>query len=99
MGGLFHLPLIRTSARRLGVWLAQHDIPAIALCPQAQRLWTDLPRRRSCALLLGEERTGLSPTLRRLSDHEVKLPMPGRADSLNVAVAAGVVMYELSRGG
>jgi tRNA G18 (ribose-2'-O)-methylase SpoU len=35
--------------------------------------------------------------MRRLADTEVRLPMTGRADSLNVAVAAGVMMYELVR--
>ena len=49
------------------------------------------------ALVLGEERAGLTPAGERLCDLSVQLPMTGRADSLNVAAAAGVMMYELVR--
>ena len=51
------------------------------------------------ALLIGQERQGLSAAGRRACDLEVRLPMCGRADSLNVGVAAGVMMYELVRRG
>jgi TrmH family RNA methyltransferase len=97
MGGIFHLPLVRTQPRELGYWLARGNMQAVALSPQASRLWTDLPPAAEYAIMLGEERSGLSPVLKRLCDVEIRLPMAGRADSLNVAVAAGVMMYELRR--
>jgi len=97
MGGIFNLPLMRCSARELSIWLTQQNIAAVGLAPRANRLWTDLPKAASHALLLGEEREGLSPVLKRLCDTEVRLPMTGHADSVNVAVAAGVMMYELVR--
>jgi RNA methyltransferase, TrmH family len=98
MGGIFHIPLTRTTPRELGFWLAAREVDLIGLSPTAPRLWTDLPASPGGhAIAVGDERTGLSPPLRRLCDTQVKLPMPGRADSLNVAVAAGVMMYELVR--
>jgi TrmH family RNA methyltransferase len=97
MGGLFHLPLIRTTPRQLSFWLARNRIDAIGLSPRAARSWTELDPGRRYAIVLGEEREGLSLSLRRLCDGEVCLPMSGRADSLNVAIAAGVMMYELVR--
>jgi TrmH family RNA methyltransferase len=52
------------------------------------------PRR---ALVVGNEGAGLSPEARALSDVSVAVPMPGNAESLNVAVAAGILLYALTR--
>jgi TrmH family RNA methyltransferase len=98
MGGIFGIPLTRTTPRELGFWLAARQVDLVGLSPTAPRLWTDRPPSPGGhAIAVGDERTGLSPPLRRLCDTQVKLPMLGRADSLNVAVAAGVMMYELVR--
>ena len=97
MGGVFHLQLLRTRPRELGFWLAQHEVQTIGLSPNASRPWHALPPGTSYAIALGEERAGLSSPLKRLCDAELRLPMSGHADSLNVAIAAGVMMYELVR--
>jgi TrmH family RNA methyltransferase len=97
MGGVFHLSLVRTRPRELGLWLAKHDVQTIGLSPCANRPWHELPPAKSYAIALGEERAGLSSPLKRLCDTELRLPMRGRADSSNVSIAAGVMMYELVR--
>ncbi len=97
MGGLFPLKLVRTTQDRLQDWLRAHGVEIMGLSPQADRLWTDLPPTGPIALAIGEERRGLSDPLRRLCDATVRLPMSGRTDSLNVGVAAGVMLYELVR--
>jgi RNA methyltransferase, TrmH family len=48
---------------------------------------------RPCLLLMGPEQAGLSAPLAELCDVVVKIPMRGRADSLNLAVATGVMLY------
>ena len=48
-------------------------------------------------LVIGNEAKGVSEEMKALSDHRVKIPMRGRAESLNAAVAAGILMYELTR--
>ena len=50
--------------------------------------------RQPTLLILGNEETGISPDLLRLSDVRAKLPIVGEVASLNVSVAAGVMMYE-----
>lgn len=96
MGGVFHLPLVRTTPRPFAEWVKQNGIAVVGLSPDGDQLWTDLPQPPAC-LVVGEERQGLSPQLRALCKLRVRLPMVGRADSLNVSVAAGVVMYEFFR--
>ncbi|MFO0947366.1 MAG: RNA methyltransferase [Planctomycetota bacterium] len=97
MGGVFPLTLIRCSPGELHDWARDRRIQLVGLCPQAKPTWTDLPANQDIALVLGEERSGLSNTLRDLCSLQVRLPMVGRADSLNVAVATGIVIYELVR--
>ncbi len=55
----------------------------------------ELPR--PCAVLLGNETVGLSRALRDLADVTVRIPIGGTASSLNVAVAAGIVLHDLAR--
>jgi tRNA G18 (ribose-2'-O)-methylase SpoU len=45
--------------------------------------------------MLGSERKGLSPELLAMCDTVVSIPMSGKTDSLNISVAAGVVLYEV----
>jgi len=99
MGSLSHLPLTRTTHHELSRWATAHNVTLAGLTPEAEQLWTDLPPAKNIAIVLGEERGGLSSPLRRLCHTLVRLPMSGRADSLNVSVAAGVMMYELVRRG
>ena len=48
-------------------------------------------------LMMGAEDTGLSPALLEVSDHRCRIPMQGAADSLNVSVAAAILVYEALR--
>lgn len=97
MGGIAHLPLIRATHHELARWAETHGVLLVGLSPEADRLWTELPPSNVVSIVLGEERGGLSMPLRRLCHTMVRLPMSGHADSLNVSVAAGVMMYECVR--
>jgi tRNA G18 (ribose-2'-O)-methylase SpoU len=96
MGGLFNLRLARANAVEVGRWAAAQGVRLVGMSPRAGRLWTELPEG-PIALVLGEERRGLSATLTGMCDWAVRLPIVGKADSLNVSVAAGVAMYEVLR--
>lgn len=98
MGGLFHLRLIRTTHEALGRWCRSNGVRIVGLSPDAHTMWTELPASPSgTALIIGEERHGLTGKAAAICDAMVRLPMAGHADSLNVGVAAGVMMYELVR--
>ena len=50
------------------------------------------------AIVLGSEGSGISPLVKRKCDIMARIPMSGHIDSLNVSVAAGILMYEFRRG-
>lgn len=52
---------------------------------------------RPCVLVVGSEEDGISPSILKLADKLVKIPMHSELDSLNVSVAAGIMMYEILR--
>jgi TrmH family RNA methyltransferase len=99
MGGMFHLPLVRTTQTELGRWVKSRGVQCVGLSPDARALWSEFAVSGPMALVVGEEREGLSPGLRALCDTFVRLPMADGVDSINVSVATGVMLYELVRRG
>ncbi len=97
MGGIFHLNMIRTTHEELSRWASRQGVLLVGLSPRASSLWIQTPSARSYGLVLGEERSGMSEQMKSICHTTVRLPICGIADSLNVGVAAGVMMYELVR--
>ncbi len=93
MGSCFSLPVVTVdSLEALLVWLREQGLPLFA-GDAAGQLWTELDWRGGLALALGNEAEGLDDTLTAQCRHLAALPQQGRAESLNVAVAGGVLMY------
>lgn len=99
MGGLFRLQIVRTSIPELAVWARRHGCRVIGTSPSASALYTEVPVRAPLVVLFGEERHGLTSEELALCTHTARIPILGRADSLNVGVAAGVMLYEVLRRG
>jgi len=91
----FHLPIVEAGwealADRLAglqVWLAE---------ARAGVAYHQVDWRKPCALVVGSEAEGPSAAARRFAPQRVQIPMPGRAESLNAAVAAGLLLFEAAR--
>lgn len=87
-------PDTATALRRLRT--EGYETTAVELDPSAVGLYSWTPRWPVC-LIFGHEREGIAPDLAPLVDTIVRIPMLGQKRSLNVATAAGVVLYELTR--
>ena len=68
---------------------------ATSLSANTSHFKTDF--KSSCAILLGNEQKGIRKNLLKLCDEVIKIPIPGKAESLNVSVSAGVILYEALR--
>ncbi|HWE40497.1 MAG TPA: RNA methyltransferase [Isosphaeraceae bacterium] len=97
MGGLFRQRFIRTTAGSLRHWLRRHGCHAVGASPEGPAEFHRVDYPRPTVLLLGEEGRGLSPSQRGLCPQLVRIPMVGAADSLNVAVAGSLLLYEVYR--
>jgi len=98
MGSIFSLPVVRVKEiGELKDWLFQNNIKMIATSLSAKRYYFDLEYDEPVAIILGNEAEGLDAEILEYADEVVKIPMSGRADSLNVASAAAIIIYEVVR--
>jgi RNA methyltransferase, TrmH family len=98
MGSLFHLPMAH--AERLDdviAWAGANGIATMTTSARADATLDEVTLRPPVAIMLGPERTGLSDADLARGDHVVRIPMVGHATSLNLAVAAGILIHEVRR--
>jgi tRNA G18 (ribose-2'-O)-methylase SpoU len=97
-GSLFTVPVHAADGPdELVTWCRRRSMQIVATDEDADVDLADAPIQKPCALLLGNETRGLSRALRDIADVTVRIPMGGSASSLNVAVAAGIVLHDLAR--
>ena len=97
MGALFRQTFIRTNDRGLRNWVRCHRCRVIGASPDGPAELHRFDYPRPTILVLGEERQGLSTFQRELCSDLVRIPMVGAADSLNLAVAGSLLLYEVFR--
>lgn len=94
MGSLFNLPIVSTKdVAGLFARLKAAGLRPVGADPHLGELWGTSLWQGGVALVLGNEARGLSPDVAAQIETWVKLPIAGKAESLNVAVAGGVLMY------
>jgi TrmH family RNA methyltransferase len=93
MGSVFATPLFRATDAQFLAWRARWPGAVVGTLLTARQDHRTADYRRPTLLLMGNEAQGLSPELAAACDTAVKIPMRGRADSLNLAVATGIMIY------
>lgn len=94
-GALLRLPVCREQNLKTVVNLAkQYGCQIVASTEKGAVHYREVDFRKPTLLIMGNEETGISPELLKMSDVRAKLPIVGEVQSLNVSVAAGVMMYE-----
>jgi 23S rRNA (guanosine2251-2'-O)-methyltransferase len=97
-GASEHLPIAKvTNIARTIKELKEHNIWTVGLDERATQTYDALHYDMDCALVLGGEGKGLHDLVRRKCDFLVSIPMLGKVPSLNVSVAAAIVLYEIVR--
>lgn len=94
-GALLRLPVCREQNLKTVINLAkQYGYQVVAATEKGAVHYREVDFRQPTLLVMGNEETGISPELLKISDVRAKLPIVGEVASLNVSVAAGVFMYE-----
>jgi len=96
MGSLFSQKLTRCAPREFADWARSCGVAVVGSSPAGMLDYKALRCRWPAALLIGSERQGLSGQLKEVADFMVRIPMRGGCDSINAAVAAGVLLFEMS---
>lgn len=96
-GLIFALSIASTTREQLAQWLDREQLQVVATTPDTEQLHWDVDSRTGTALFFGSESEGLSNYWLERAAHRIRIPMAGRADSLNVAAATAVCLYEAAR--
>jgi TrmH family RNA methyltransferase len=98
MGSAFRLPIWRgIEYSRMIEWCRKRNIVTVCADVEANTSYTELDWTGPTALVLGPESTGFTAEELQSADQRVSIPMKGSAESLNVSVAAGILLFEAAR--
>lgn len=95
MGSIFSVPLVRLTREDFLSWRANWLGDVVGTHLAARQDFRKAPYRGPTLLLMGSEGPGMSESLTRSCSQLVKIPMAGRLDSLNLAIATALTLYEL----
>jgi TrmH family RNA methyltransferase len=96
-GVLFSVPLVVAESTAVLTWLRDRGVHTVATTPAATKVYSDVSLRGPLAVVMGSEQYGLSKFWLEHADTPVRIPMAGQADSLNVAMATIITLFEAVR--
>jgi TrmH family RNA methyltransferase len=97
VGTLFTIPVVEATSSETLLWLQEKKIQVVAATPSADLEFTEADFTVPLAIVVGTEQLGLSEAWMKAADLRVSIPMRGVADSLNVATATTLLLYEVLR--
>ena len=102
MGATFRHPVVQLDDAPFITWAREHSLVLWAAAadgtPIARALDTRMSNQELTAVIVGNEGAGIRPQLNAIAAQRVAIPLAHGAESLNVAVAAGILLYEVLRG-
>ena len=97
-GAVFNIPICKVNHIKDAVFhLQASGINIVAATEKTNDTIYNVNFKNSCAIIMGAEGKGISPSVLKLANQRAKLPMFGKIESLNVSVACGIFLYELIR--
>ena len=96
-GAIFSVPVAECTSEEAVSWLKSHSIRSLAATPHTDLIYTENDMTGPTAIVVGAEQYGLSEYWLKHADVQVVIPMLGKMDSLNVATAATLLLYEAAR--
>ena len=98
MGATFRLPTAMADEAEFRAWI-ERTRPTVWAAALEGTLLARVPRPERLVLIVGSEGAGIRPAVAELAATRVAIPLARGAESLNVAVAAGIILHEVQRGG
>lgn len=97
MGSLFHLPVIKATVAECLAFCRQHQLRLMVADGTAESNYADENLSGPCAVVLGNEGAGVGAEFKEHANASLRIPILGLAESLNVASAAAVILFEAAR--
>lgn len=97
MGSLFNLPVVVSNQETLLSWLVQNNISLFGTSVADSVLYYDIDWQQPACIVFGNEGQGVRAELLARCQQNIHIPLLGKAESLNVSIAAAVILYEVLR--
>lgn len=98
MGSIFHVPVVQgVTADEVMSYLGRREIKTVVGDPRGEKIVYESNLTVPCALVAGGEAGGAGEAVLARASERVRIPMPGRAESMNVAISAAILLYEAVR--
>lgn len=98
MGSLFHLPVVVNNDRQAVLtWIREQEMTIFVADAGGELTYSEADYTNGCVIVIGNEARGVAPFWRDAADAMVGIPIFGKAESLNAAVAASLLLYEAAR--
>lgn len=98
MGSMFNIPLVRTTSQAFREWKKSSGVQLVATHLAGAVDYRKIDYGKApVVLLMGNEQSGLPEDLAKAADRLARIPQQGRADSLNLAIATGIMLFEARR--
>ncbi|MBN1985917.1 MAG: 23S rRNA (guanosine(2251)-2'-O)-methyltransferase RlmB [Prolixibacteraceae bacterium] len=97
-GAIHHVPICKVPSLSKTIrFLKNSGVKIVAATEKATTLYTSAKLNEPVAIVMGSEESGISNTVLQLTDEQVMIPVLGKIQSLNVSVAAAIILYEVVR--
>ena len=97
-GSHFHIPVVREELTECVDFLQDQGVPVFGTALDEDAVpYSDIHHTGAFAIIMGNEGSGIQPQLLAMTDQNIIIPILGQAESLNVAVATGIVLYGFVR--
>ena len=97
MGSLFHLPVYKASVQQCLAYFCGENIPLYVADANSALNYNEFDLTAACAVVFGNEGAGVGEAFRQHAAAAIRIPIIGQAESLNVASAAAVILFEAAR--
>ncbi|PXW90071.1 TrmH family RNA methyltransferase [Streptohalobacillus salinus] len=94
-GSLFHLPVLKMSESELLTLVSKQQIQLVVTTLNDAKPLEQLTTEDKLAVVVGNEGQGVTASLLKAAHQKIKITIPGQAESLNVGIAAGIIMYQV----
>jgi len=95
-GSLFHLKIINSDIKRIIEELKDRGVKILGTSPKGDKIYTDVNIRDRLAIVFGNEAKGIRDEILSMCDETIRIPIYGRAESLNVSVSSGIILYHFA---
>jgi len=97
VGGVFTVPIATATTDEIIEYLNSNNIAIHSAILQESVAYDSIDFSKPSAIIIGAESTGLSEKWRKISTTKIQIPMQGKLDSMNLSVAAGIIIFEAKR--